>query len=131
MVKSIKERWIEALRSGKYTQGEGMLKTSDGPDAKFCCLGVLADIQRCQWENEFPIRYDFDGYNDYTTRETSDLGPYYRQPSHITREFLAESNDGGIAGLHRGLKTATFAEIADWIEEHLDDNLQGGLDGLE
>jgi hypothetical protein len=41
MKTKIKELWIEALRSGKYQQGEGLLKTQDG---KYCCLGVLCDI---------------------------------------------------------------------------------------
>lgn len=127
MVKSIKERWIEALRSGKYVQGEGMLKTSDEPDAQFCCLGVLADIQGCKWEEEFPIDYEFNGTQD---REVTYLGKGYIQPYEDVRGFLAESNDGGEGGLHKDFKKATFEEIADWIEEHLDDNLQGSLDDL-
>lgn len=41
----IKQKWIEALESGEYEQGQGGLRIEDegGPD-KFCCLGVLADI---------------------------------------------------------------------------------------
>jgi hypothetical protein len=37
----IKAKWLEALRSGRYEQGRGHLRTSDD---KFCCLGVLLDI---------------------------------------------------------------------------------------
>jgi hypothetical protein len=37
----IKAKWLEALRSGKYTQCSSSLKKDGG----FCCLGVLADIQ--------------------------------------------------------------------------------------
>ncbi|EJD67128.1 hypothetical protein BB65665_12991, partial [Bacillus sp. 916] len=33
--------WIEALRSKKYEQGKGFLKTIDN---KFCCLGVACDV---------------------------------------------------------------------------------------
>lgn len=36
-----KERWIEALLSGKYEQGTMMLKT---PDGNFCCLGVKCEV---------------------------------------------------------------------------------------
>lgn len=32
------KKWDAALRSGKYEQGQGLLKTSDG---RYCCLGVL------------------------------------------------------------------------------------------
>lgn len=41
MDKALKKRWVEALRSGKYDQGIGCLRT---PRGAFCCLGVLADI---------------------------------------------------------------------------------------
>lgn len=40
-----KEKWIEALRSGKYEQGTSALKyRSGGGTCKYCCLGVLQDI---------------------------------------------------------------------------------------
>ena len=45
MNKDIRDRWIAALRSGKYKRGAGMLrrKSQDGRDG-FCCLGVLCDV---------------------------------------------------------------------------------------
>jgi len=36
----IRARFLEALRSNKYSQGEGRLKKQD----HFCCLGVLSDL---------------------------------------------------------------------------------------
>jgi hypothetical protein len=41
MNKELKAKWVEALRSGKYKQGKGMLRNEKG---QFCCLGVLCDI---------------------------------------------------------------------------------------
>lgn len=41
MKKSIKKRWVAALRSGKYRKGKNSLKTAHG---NFCCLGVLTDL---------------------------------------------------------------------------------------
>jgi len=35
-----RKQWVEALRSGKYQQGERWLRYGD----KFCCLGVACDI---------------------------------------------------------------------------------------
>lgn len=35
-----KKRWVKALRSGKYKQDTGQLKSNEG----FCCLGVLCDV---------------------------------------------------------------------------------------
>ncbi len=40
MNERIKNLWVQALRSGKYTQGHGYLMRDD----KFCCLGVLCDL---------------------------------------------------------------------------------------
>ena len=40
MKSEIKQRWIEALRSGEYKQGKGRLHMGD----EFCCLGVLCEI---------------------------------------------------------------------------------------
>lgn len=37
----IKAKWIEALRSGKYKQGQNRLRSIDN---HFCCLGVLCDV---------------------------------------------------------------------------------------
>jgi hypothetical protein len=34
--------WLDALRSGKYYQGEGRLRSEN----KYCCLGVACDVLR-------------------------------------------------------------------------------------
>lgn len=36
----IKAKWVEALRSGEYKQGQAALRHAD----HFCCLGVLCDL---------------------------------------------------------------------------------------
>lgn len=41
MNKRLKDKWVKALRSGKYKQGKGKLL---GPNNRFCCLGVLCDV---------------------------------------------------------------------------------------
>lgn len=41
MKASIKKKWLEALRSGKYQQGRGQLKCMG---ERYCCLGVLTDL---------------------------------------------------------------------------------------
>ena len=38
----VKSAWLEALRSGQYTQGRGALRADD----RYCCLGVLCDVYR-------------------------------------------------------------------------------------
>lgn len=41
MRKKVKQLWVEALRSGKYEQGRGVLCSSNN---KYCCLGVLTEV---------------------------------------------------------------------------------------
>lgn len=41
MKKKIALKWVEALRSGEYVQGEGELRSSNN---SFCCLGVLCNL---------------------------------------------------------------------------------------
>lgn len=37
----VKSKWVAALRSGQYKQGQGRLRS---PQDGFCCLGVLCDL---------------------------------------------------------------------------------------
>ncbi|NBQ68164.1 MAG: hypothetical protein EBU46_04735, partial [Nitrosomonadaceae bacterium] len=47
MKAEIKQRWLNALRSGKYKQGEGSLRQLDNEGKpQYCCLGVLCDLHR-------------------------------------------------------------------------------------
>jgi hypothetical protein len=55
MKPEIKQRWVAALRSGKYKQGRKQLRFMD--DNSFCCLGVLTDLAVqdgvCRWGARF------------------------------------------------------------------------------
>lgn len=46
LTKKNKEKWLKALRSGKYQHGTGQLRYED----RFCCIGVYCEI--------FKIPYD-------------------------------------------------------------------------
>ena len=58
MKSEIKERWLTALRSGKYEQSKDALKSPEG----YCCLGVLCDVVKgdlnINWENFDTITHD-------------------------------------------------------------------------
>jgi len=53
MNKELIRQWVEALRSGKYTQGRKALRNIDNT---YCCLGVLCDISKdtlgLKWEHD-------------------------------------------------------------------------------
>lgn len=45
MKKSIMKKWVAALRSGEFKQGQGKLKhKNDNGEISFCCLGVAREI---------------------------------------------------------------------------------------
>ena len=73
----IKQKWIDALRSGKYEQGSEKLRTVTG----YCCLGVLCDL----YSQDHNTQWDFRG-NEETNLQPMDYW-YFGDQS----EFLPES----------------------------------------
>lgn len=55
MKKSIMQKWVKALRSGKYKQAKGALSSPRG--ASHCCLGVLCDITKKETGGEWNGQY--------------------------------------------------------------------------
>ena len=58
----IKQKWVNALRSGEYEQGSEKLYSGRG----YCCLGVLCDL----YSKENGLKWEFRGdalwgYYDY------------------------------------------------------------------
>ena len=87
---AIKERWVAALRSGEYTQGQGSLRILDS----YCCLGVLADLAVKDSRGSWDERGDFISRDDAAQR--------YRCPPRFQDffEYLDDSNrfsDGTIS----------------------------------
>lgn len=119
----IKRRWVDALRSTDYRQGEQYLhrEQQDGP--RYCCLGVLCDLAVQAGIIPKPIKSDdlfgygdFDGSHIFTILPNkvviwAELRSPNPQVTTVARSLrpLADLNDGG----------ATFLEIADIIEEQL------------
>lgn len=52
----VKQKWIDALRSGKYEQGSEKLRSVTG----YCCLGVLCDL----YAQEHDTQWEFRGYDE-------------------------------------------------------------------
>jgi hypothetical protein len=103
------QKWVEALRSGKYVQATGALHMGDG----FCCLGVACEISGKGWWRG--LYYETNGGDENKSVLPKDvvdwLGVEDDNPTIVREEFsstsLAELNDGG----------ATFEEIAVVIEK--------------
>lgn len=115
MKKELKKRWIKALRSGDYTQANGYLQK----DGKFCCLGVLCQIEKPELFELKPKLHpaDVDVYGvPYEPGEPGTASGYL--PNWIAKDFdldpdkanlLARMNDAG----------KSFKAIADHIERSI------------
>jgi hypothetical protein len=105
----IKAKWVEALRSGEYTQGRGSLKDNYDGDIKHCCMGVLAEVAGLELTPEettsSSTRWLFMGDQGYLSDPTlKSLGLDYGIQS-----VLIAKND----------TSSTFEDIADYIDQHL------------
>lgn len=98
LTKKLKQKWIKALRSGKYKQGDASLHEISGNT--YCCLGVLQEI-----DNIICVG------NSYL--EGDNARSCVRGLTMQKQERLADMNDGGF----------TFAEISDWIEKKVNPKL--------
>lgn len=111
----LKQKWIEALESGKYAKTTGTLRRIGNrnsiydsvPPDSFCCLGVLCDIQGVV-SRRFETITEFIFEKEIVS--TGMAPPGFCNLSHTALGTLAELND----------ETDTFAEkVIPWIKENL------------
>lgn len=111
----IKQKWIEALRSGNYIQGDGMLinhnesKQLGAPIC--CCLGVLEHI--CGTPIEEIEEVEFPSYLNNSRCPEEFL---LNESSEDISMILSEMNDGNTS---KNIEKYSFLEIADYIEKNL------------
>ena len=103
------KKWVEALRSGKYSQTTKKLQDEKG----FCCLGVACKVYEQETGNKLPVD-EYGNFEEHTlmrkyncVREWIGLSVAdgYFEKSYTTHN-LASLNDRG----------KSFSEIADIIE---------------
>lgn len=83
MKKEVMEKWVAALRSGKYKQGRDKLKKKDTKGViRHCCLGVLCELYNEQNKNN---KYAF-----------SDKDDQQLLPLEVEQWAGMKSNDGEI-----------------------------------
>ena len=111
----VKERWLKALRSGKFNQTyERLVKKLNG-DFGFCCLGVLCHLDPRvkrftfdiggEWFYEYVFPYE--QHRDDIPGEGFAYEKWGLEPEQLS--YLAGLNDRGVP----------FSMIADIIEEYL------------
>ena len=112
MKAKLKQKWIEALESGRYTQGIGMLRwAAEERQTEYCCLGVLAEQLGCTWvDGSVPLFAD--GWHNCKSTE---LDPWVRdtiQLSDTAQTKLMRMNDG------RNEPQRDFKYIAQWLRDN-------------
>lgn len=94
--KNLVKKWVAALRSGKYKQGKGVLRSEKG---NYCCLGVLCDIVNPKGWNKKPTDTcngsAFKHKLDDSTGEMIHPGHYQRLTGlrELAPDVLAIKND--------------------------------------
>ena len=104
--KVFKQKWLAALRSGEYEQGQSQLHEF----GEFCCLGVACVV----------VGYDTSEMGDDSTigSDFNKVPRMLRDDSHngLIVDNLIMRNDG--MDEFKG-DAQTFSEIADYIEKEL------------
>jgi hypothetical protein len=116
-----KQKWIEALRSGKYKQGRGKLCEK----GEYCCLGVLLDVLAPEkWEDVPNKPYAVHSWSDEEGTELETTGLQMTGMRAKTMEHLIHLNDGWDGAVPSGetqvsIEAQSFVQIADYIEQNL------------
>jgi hypothetical protein len=95
MNKTIKAKWVKALRSGKYRQAQDVLRSDSGA---YCCLGVLRSVM----------------HKGSSLKKGDEE---YLHPDHKKEAGLSYKQQGQLATMNDEGKT--FSQIADYIEKKL------------
>lgn len=108
MKKSMMNKWVKALRSGKYTQGHSYLRKYDEEtdSPKHCCLGVLCEIRGVY----IPFDQQLIDVGDLENCGIkTDYGKLYKKykAKNGTYKSLADLND-------QGLSFKQIARIIEW-----------------
>lgn len=115
---TVKAKWLEALRSGKYPQTRGKLRrTEPGINEQnlgYCCLGVLCDI--------LPEHGKFDGSTfmiDIDAANPEPLAYSSEPPTSLLRAIQLQDKSVRHCIRMNDDNHDSFADIADWIERTL------------
>lgn len=106
----VAQKWVEALRSDRFTQTKRFLRTKEG----FCCLGVACELYREENGGEWTDAYTgiaFESSVKTLPDKVKDWLHLRSDNGSFRQGCLSQQNDQGM----------TFAEIADLIEQHADE----------
>ena len=123
----LKAKWVEALRSGEYSQARDVLH--DQQDGGYCCLGVLCKVMGAEF-GPGSQEFEDDEYGPFTSEydyvpvlkgrvlshaDNEELSPSFCKEIGIPDQTILTSMNDGTATE----PAKSFAEIADYIEKNL------------
>jgi hypothetical protein len=100
---AFKQKWIEALRSGKYRQATGTLYQDDNNQTGYCCLGVACRVAEIS--------------ND-KLRNNDTIPEYFKRVPKVIRGNQDEPLIDKLVSFN-DTKRWSFRKIATWIEKNL------------
>lgn len=146
MKKDIAKKWVRALRSKKYRQAKGVLKTkTKSGSVSHCCLGVLCELYQQERKkakkpemevDDFSARdsgglgvssgnriFEFDGANTVLPDAVQAWAGMYDDAGCFRGDFRIESRNklyrySGLAEMNDD--GCRFSTIADTIEKYVD-----------
>lgn len=109
MTEELKNKWIDSLESGAYSQSYTQLKvtfeqSSDNLPVGYCCLGVLAVV----------AGIEIDKYGRGCVVNGTECN--YRPLQNLLGQDFQLEQLWKLNDTHR----ATFTEIANWVKENVD-----------
>lgn len=142
MKKDIAKKWVRALRSKKYRQAKGLLKTkTKSGSVSHCCLGVLCELYQQERKkakkpelvvDDFSARgsglsaprgnriFEFDGLNTVLPDAVQTWAGMYDDSGCFRGDFKLENRDKIYGSLAEMNDTGCrFSTIADTIEKYV------------
>ena len=111
MKKTIRNKWLKALRSDEYEQGKGTLVRPINEHDEFCCLGVLCDVLGEEFEK-----------NAFGTLGVSVNGDSINTgslPIRLLEQVSMNQLEQGCLVTMNDKEGKSFKQIANWIEKNL------------
>ncbi len=123
MNQDIKQRWVEALRSGLYEQGKSRLRKRDAAtlNESYCCLGVLCEL--AVQDDVIPEPKFLEDDGDFLYGNVTNLGGSTQLPPEVIAwAGLSEhSADPAIEYPRSPGEDSTLTEESVWLSEYNDD----------
>lgn len=107
------KKWVDALRSGQYKQGQGQLSV----DNKYCCLGVLCDVLGVESKLVGIGKYYYDTLDEEWVASSLPKQVQLELGITILGDFKQSDNTYRSLSHCNDVLNLNFNQIADWIEK--------------